>query len=78
VKFSTNRSLPAIGLVSYPSSGNTWIRYLIEAVTGVFTGSFYNDSAIGRRGLDPILPNYIDEKITKIYTVQDTNIRYYK
>jgi hypothetical protein len=25
-------------LVSYPGSGNTWLRYLIEATTGIYTG----------------------------------------
>ena len=50
VRFSLNRSLPLIGLVSYPSSGNTWIRYLIEGLTGYFTGSMYNDNVIGKKG----------------------------
>ena len=30
-----------IALASYPGSGNTWLRYLIEGITGVFTGTFY-------------------------------------
>ena len=30
-------------LFSYPRSGNSWTRYLIEAATGVFTGSLYKD-----------------------------------
>jgi hypothetical protein len=25
-------------LVSYPGSGNTWLRYLVEATSGIFTG----------------------------------------
>ena len=37
-------------LVSYPGSGNTWIRYLVEAATGVFTGSIFNDKSILRAG----------------------------
>jgi hypothetical protein len=36
--------------VSYPSSGNTWIRYLIEGLTGYFSGSMYNDNVIGKKG----------------------------
>ena len=39
--FSTDKILPSVGLISFPNSGNTWTRYLIEGVTGVFTGSFY-------------------------------------
>ena len=36
--------LPTIWLASYPGSGNTWLRYLIEGATGFFT-----------RGPDPIV-----------------------
>ena len=30
-------------LASFPGSGNTWVRYLLEQVTGVLTGSIYCD-----------------------------------
>ncbi|XP_065574337.1 sialate:O-sulfotransferase 2-like isoform X2 [Artemia franciscana] len=43
VKRAKKGQLPAVALASYPGSGNTWIRYLIEASTGVFTGSVYED-----------------------------------
>ena len=39
--FSTDKILPSVGLISFPNSGNTWTRYIIEGVTGIFTGSFY-------------------------------------
>ena len=29
---------PLIGLFSYPGSGNTWLRYLIQKTTGYVTG----------------------------------------
>lgn len=32
-------------LASYPRSGNHWVRYLVEEVTGVATGSVYGDTA---------------------------------
>ena len=32
---------PITGLWSYPGSGNTWMRYLIEQTTGKITGSVY-------------------------------------
>ena len=35
-----------IALASYPGSGNTWLRYLIEGAGGVFTGSRYKDLQI--------------------------------
>ena len=34
LRFAKKGSLPKHGLVSFPRSGNTWIRYLIEAATG--------------------------------------------
>lgn len=39
-----------MGLSSYPSSGNTWLRYLIEGTTGYFTGSMYNDVTLSNKG----------------------------
>ena len=42
--------LSPVGLVSYPSSGNTWMRYLVESITGIFSGSMYNDIALLKKG----------------------------
>ena len=33
---------PLTALASYPGSGNTWLRYLIQQATGIATGSVYN------------------------------------
>ncbi|KAL7647712.1 UNVERIFIED_CONTAM: hypothetical protein RMT77_001321 [Armadillidium vulgare] len=41
-KVHYGEKLPEAYLVSYPRSGNTWVRYLIEGATGLFTGSVYN------------------------------------
>ena len=30
-----------IALASYPGSGNTWVRYLLQQATGIMTGSIY-------------------------------------
>jgi len=30
-------------LVSFPGSGNTWVRHMIEQATGIYTGSMYPD-----------------------------------
>ena len=49
-RFAAQHSLPTRALVSYPGSGNTWLRVLIEAATGVFTGSIYEDEDIIDRG----------------------------
>ena len=50
VQFSRAGDLPVVGLASYPSSGNTWLRYLIEGVTGYYTGSMYNDISLRKKG----------------------------
>ena len=40
-----------VGLISPPSSGNTWTRYLIEKATGYFTGSVYRDKSLYSKGI---------------------------
>lgn len=39
-----------VALVSYPGSGNTWVRYLLEQSTGFYTGSVYRDKLLSSRG----------------------------
>ena len=39
-----------IGLISYPKSGNTWLRHLIQQSTGLLTGSFYDSTLLQRNG----------------------------
>ena len=41
VELKAKNSLPFIALASYPRSGNTWTRSLIEKGTGIPTGSVY-------------------------------------
>ena len=59
-RFAAQGSLPPTALVSFPGSGNTWIRFLIEAATGVFTGSVFNDPAIARAGYKGEVVDYTD------------------
>lgn len=42
---------PITALASFPGSGNTWLRYLLEQVTGVFTGSQNCDIVLKACGL---------------------------
>lgn len=42
--------LPVTMLASFPGSGNTWIRYVLERVTGIYTGSVYNASLLKNNG----------------------------
>ncbi|XP_047489001.1 WSC domain-containing protein 1-like [Penaeus chinensis] len=44
------QGLPRTYLVSFPGSGNTWVRYLLEAASGIFTGSEYTDREIQKAG----------------------------
>jgi hypothetical protein len=39
-----------IMLASFPGSGNTWTRYVIERATGFFTGAVANDSSLFNGG----------------------------
>lgn len=37
-------------LASFPGSGNTWLRYLLQQATGISTGSVYKDYALLKNG----------------------------
>lgn len=37
---------PITALVSFHGSGNTWVRYLLEQATGIFSGSIYCDPVL--------------------------------
>ena len=41
---------PRVGIVSFPGSGNTWVRYLLQQMTGILTGSVYEDGDLRRNG----------------------------
>lgn len=45
------KKLKRASLASFPGSGNTWIRGLVERLTGIFTGSFYNDKDLYVKGI---------------------------
>ena len=42
---SFKSSGPVVALVSYPGSGNSWVRQLLESATGIYTGAVYCDPA---------------------------------
>lgn len=44
------KSLKPIALSSYPGSGNSWVRSLIEEASGLYTGSIYNDVDLYMQG----------------------------
>jgi len=50
VRFGNEGEFPITSLSSYPGSGNTWVRYLIEEYTGYYTGSIYTDKNLAQGG----------------------------
>ncbi|XP_033496990.1 sialate:O-sulfotransferase 1 isoform X2 [Epinephelus lanceolatus] len=48
--FLPQRSSSLVALSSFPGAGNTWVRHLIELVTGYYTGSFYFDGTLYNKG----------------------------
>ena len=49
-KFMNGKDRQPIGLISFPGSGNTWVRGLLQQVTGFCTGSVYCDPDLRRHG----------------------------
>ncbi|CAG4933680.1 unnamed protein product [Colias eurytheme] len=50
LKFRVPPSNNVVALVSYPGSGNTWLRYLLQQATGIMTGSIYMDYGLRVHG----------------------------
>merc|ERR1712062_466171 len=50
ISYLEPRTGDILPLASYPGSGSTWVRYLIEGATGVFTGSVYKDLELQMMG----------------------------
>lgn len=42
--------LEPVPLLSFPGSGNTWLRNLLEEASGIYTGSVYDDSRLYNTG----------------------------
>lgn len=49
-KDSGSREKPITALASFPGSGNTWLRYLLQQATGILTGSVYKDYGLLKSG----------------------------
>ena len=48
VKLGKKNELELIMLASFPGSGNTWMRLLLEDASGYYTGSVFSDGSLGR------------------------------
>jgi hypothetical protein len=49
-RFITDPGREPIALASFPGSGNTWLRGLLQLATGVCTGSLYCDKDLAKNG----------------------------
>ena len=49
-KFPNHSHDPVVALASFPGSGNTWLRYLLQQATGILTGSVYIDTELSKDG----------------------------
>lgn len=50
-RMSFQSSGPKVALVSFPGSGNSWVRQLIESATGIYTGAMYCDPSYVKAGM---------------------------
>ena len=62
--FRTKPGLKVV-LASFPGSGNTWMRHLLQQSTGIFAASKYYDGSLARAGFPAvgICNDYIDKVI---------------
>ena len=70
-KMSFQTAGPVVALVSFPGSGNSWVRQLLESSTGVYTGAVYCDKSyieVGMVGEGITTNNVIAIKAHALYT----------
>ena len=58
IKLGRKHQFKKTMLASFPGSGNTWARYVIERATGYFTGSVANDGSLFEGGFKSGLSKY--------------------
>ncbi|CAH1232039.1 WSCD2 [Branchiostoma lanceolatum] len=68
VGFLPDHSWPLVALASYPGSGNTWVRHLIERATGIYTGSYYNDGDLFNKGFRGERENWLRRNTVAVKT----------
>ena len=71
---SFKSSGPSVALVSYPGSGNSWVRQLLEAATGIYTGAIYCDLAYVAVGM---IGEFIDTRnvlAVKTHSLSSTSL----
>ena len=56
-KLWPNSTKPRVALASFPGSGNTWLRYLLQQSTGILTGSVFADPSLQESGFGEGITN---------------------
>ena len=65
IDVNTKEPSRLVALASFPASGSTWLRHLIESITGIFTGSFMrhrwssNDESKYTKTINPFKESFI-------------------
>lgn len=63
VNFAEEGSQSLVALASYPGSGNTWLRHLLEHSTGIYTGSVYSDRRLKEGGFRGESVNFMKKSV---------------
>ncbi|XP_054749194.2 sialate:O-sulfotransferase 1-like [Lytechinus pictus] len=63
VTFAEEGSQTLLALASYPGSGNTWLRHLMEHSTGIYTGSVYTDKRLQQGGFHGESVNFMKKSV---------------
>ena len=63
----------AVALASFPGSGNTWVRCLVEKITGVCTGSNVCDVSLRASGF---VGEHVDSNAVVLVKTHDSNPRW--
>ncbi|XP_057378355.1 sialate:O-sulfotransferase 1-like [Daphnia carinata] len=77
IRRTVERSLPPVALASFPGSGNTWVRGLIEAASGIYTGSIYKDANLYLHGFWGELADW-DAGVTCVQKTHDSGANHIK
>ncbi|XP_071817988.1 sialate:O-sulfotransferase 1-like [Apostichopus japonicus] len=74
-KFMPNGSMPLILLLSIPGSGNTWVRYLLERASGIYTGSIYHGVGTGDDDNAIFRASEVCSKTTLVVKAHSPNVK---
>ncbi|PIK62771.1 putative WSC domain-containing protein 1-like [Apostichopus japonicus] len=74
-KFMPKGSMPLILLLSFPGSGNTWVRYLLERSSGIYTGSVFNDVGTGNDDNAIFRASEVCSKTTLVVKAHSLNVK---